>query len=107
MTPELEISITLYKDGKAGRLDELREKLDGIQGVLTRNAGLPESAGRAPAAAEQTQPEKDELLRLAEEAARVRIENEHAIEAIAEEKPVPSPEPAPRFDPLAPGEGFH
>lgn len=107
MTPELEISITLDKDGKAGRLDELREKLDGIQGVLTRNAGLPESAGRAPAAAEQTQPEKDELLRLAEEAARVRIENEHAIEAIAEEKPVPSPEPAPRFDPLAPGEGFH
>lgn len=105
LTPELEISITLDKDGKTGRLDELREKLDGIQGVLTRNAGLPDSAGRAPAAAEPVEPVKptpEQQLQDALEAARLRKEESEAIEARAIEK-----ESVPRFNPVAPGEGFH
>lgn len=94
LTQELEISIKLDDGGKADRMDDLREKLNGIQSVLTRNAGLPDSVGKLPAVLET-------------EDADDNVEDENVIEVHGEEKPVPSPKPAPRFNPLAPGDGFH
>lgn len=100
LTQELEISIKLDDSGKSSRLDELRDKLDGIQGVLTRNAGLPEKAGTPPAAAAPEPVTAEKLLADAQQAAKQRLEDQRAIEATATERPE-------GFNPIEPGEGFH